>query len=94
LDQQAEAGDPRSGAGGEAMTGWGSTNGGSSFPDEALLDLGEEYYISDFYWFDTNGVGNYTFSYESNGQYIEFDHVETNSYKFGNHPRRDSLPAI
>ncbi len=60
VDEQSVAGDPKGGSGGAPTTQW--VPGGTNYPAEAYLDLGQNYNLSAIYIYDSNGVGNLTVS--------------------------------
>jgi hypothetical protein len=59
-DQQALAGDPANGTGGQPLTGWQTEWNPATFPASAYIDLQSELEVTELWAFDTNGPGDWT----------------------------------
>ena len=59
IDEQGAINDPPSNA---AKNGWKTVGGGIKFPGVAVFDLGSEMPLASVWLYDTNGIGDVTFS--------------------------------
>ena len=62
VDEQSLAGEPLGGTGGAPTTQWTSTNGATTLPHHAVIDLGQPYVIAHVFLRDMNGSGQLTVS--------------------------------
>lgn len=61
IDEQALAGDPKNGTGGEPETKWQPGWTDWHYPASVIIDLGKNYRLSDIYMYDINGSGDISF---------------------------------
>ena len=80
LDEQSLAGEPALGQGGNPSTLWFTGWGVQNHPAHAIIDLGEEYAISQILLRDINDVGQMSISAGSAGNWIELFNYQTSGY--------------
>jgi hypothetical protein len=77
FDKQAEAGDPPTN---NVAGNW--TYGSGTFPKETILDLKQNYHLTDIWLFDYNGIGQFkVFSGSAASSWTEIISMSTDSYQ-------------
>lgn len=71
VDEQILAGDPKNGQGGNPTQAWFTGWGGENHPASASIQLDNFYHIYEIYLRDINGMGNFTISYGTPGNWTE-----------------------